>query len=72
MNKEIQASIGAVEHNYSERGKIFVKTYIDGDRWFMTDSEADIFALDSSLLIFGVKGKEGESTSTKILLMVMG
>ena len=71
-NKEIRASVGAVQQNHPERGKIFITTYIDGNCWFMTYSKADLTALDSSLPIFDIEGKEGENASAEWLVNVDG
>lgn len=68
MNKEIQASVGAVQRNHPEKGKIFITTYIDGNRWFMTYTKADLATLDSSVPIFDIKGKEGENSSANWLV----
>ena len=64
----MRASVGSVQQNHTEKGKIFITTYIDGNRWFMTYSKADLAALDCSLPIFHIKGKEGENASAKWLV----
>jgi hypothetical protein len=50
-NKEIEASVGALQQNHPEQGEIFITAYIDGSRWIMTYSKTALAALDSNLPI---------------------